>query len=229
MSSIQVGLSPPHDCPYLKGQTEQTLVLVCDSENKRQLYPELLGNGFRRSGEAIYRPHCPNCQACHSLRVDANKFVASRSQRRVLARNQDINTQWHDQLTDDQFVLYGNYLSQRHSGSPMTQPSWKDYRDFVTSPWQRTRMLELRHNDKLIGVAITDWQDNSLSAVYSFFCPTYAKRSLGRLMILKQIETARHEQLSWVYLGYQIDACKKMNYKQEFAPHQRFIAQNWMG
>ena len=43
----------------------------------------LLANGFRRSGETIYKPHCDQCQACQALRVSVPEFKLSKSQKRL--------------------------------------------------------------------------------------------------------------------------------------------------
>ena len=51
----------------------------------------LLAAGFRRSGNNLYRPQCPACHACQAIRLPVAAFSPSRSQRRVLQRNQDLS------------------------------------------------------------------------------------------------------------------------------------------
>ena len=56
-----------------------------------------------------------------------------------------------------------------------------------------------------------DW-----SAFYCFYDPDYKDFSLGKYAVLKQIELAREQQIDWLYLGYYIKNCQKMNYKNQF-------------
>ena len=46
-------------------------------------------------------------------------------------------------------------------------------------------------------------------------------------MILQQIAHAKSDARSFLYLGYQIDECNKMNYKTKFLPHERLFDMNW--
>ncbi len=48
--------------------------------------------------------------------------------------------------------------------------------------------------------------------------PDHARRSLGTLAILLQVEAARAEGRTWLYLGYWIPDCRKMSYKAGFLP-----------
>ena len=76
----RIGLSQPFECSYLPNRQEQLLVILdpsCYSSNK---FESLLGLGFRRSGNQIYRPHCPICSACSSVRVLADEFMPTKSQ-----------------------------------------------------------------------------------------------------------------------------------------------------
>jgi arginine-tRNA-protein transferase len=80
----RIGLSQPFECSYLPDRQEQLLVILdpsCYSSNK---FESLLGLGFRRSGNQIYRPHCPICSACSSVRVLADEFMPTKSQKRKL-------------------------------------------------------------------------------------------------------------------------------------------------
>src|SRR5260221_6477797 len=53
-------------------------------------YQDLLRRGWRRFGEDFFRPACPRCVKCRSLRVNVGEFKPSRSQRRTLQRNSQI-------------------------------------------------------------------------------------------------------------------------------------------
>ena len=95
--SLQFGLTPPAACSYLATEQEQLAVLLTPEPLDASLYQLLIKHNFRRSGNQLYRPHCPNCQACQSLRIPVTDFKASASQRRLL--NKAARSGWHYQLT----------------------------------------------------------------------------------------------------------------------------------
>ncbi len=59
------------------------------------------------------------------------------------------------------------------------------------------------------------------------FDPDYADRSLGTFAILSQLELARRTGRSWLYLGYLVEACRKMNYKRQYLPHELLVQGEW--
>ena len=111
----------------------------------------------------------------------------------------------------------------------MDEPNNDKYLDFLTSHWSKTTFFEFREADEVIGVAATDIVINGLSAVYTFFKSSseYQKRSLGVYSILWQAEEARHRNLKWLYLGYWIKDCNKMNYKDKYQPLEYFYNHQW--
>jgi arginine-tRNA-protein transferase len=109
----------------------------------------------------------------------------------------------------------------------MYPASLEQYQGFVLSPWNNALFIELYAKDELIGVAVTDNLASSLSALYTFFKPEELQRSLGTFAILQQIELAKSLNKPFLYLGYQIDTCQKMSYKQNFLPHERFFDDKW--
>ena len=102
-----------------------------------------------------------------------------------------------------------------------------DFRRFLTAPWSPTQFLELRHDGRLLAVAVTDVCLNGLSAVYTFYDPTETARSLGTYAILQQVELARRRGMPWLYLGFWIDGHPKMDYKRRFRPLQIRKAGHW--
>ncbi|QIR14763.1 arginyltransferase [Shewanella aestuarii] len=224
--SVSVGLSKAFDCNYIKGNQEQLLVIQ-ESELDGHLFEQLLAMGFRRNGNAIYKPRCPSCQACQSIRVPVASFTLSKRQKRTLKANQDLHWKVVDKTTEAHYQLYERYITARHSDGPMYPPSQAQFDDFLLCDWLSVMFIELYDDDKLIGVAVTDNLTYSLSAIYSYFDPEYQKRSLGSLMILIQCQLARTLAKHFVYLGYQIDVNRKMSYKRQYRPYQILTANGW--
>lgn len=220
--------TPPHECSYLPNRRAVTLFADPGAPKDGELYARLSAHGFRRSGEYLYRPRCPNCHACVPVRIPVADFRARRRQRRTRERNRDLEVRFQEARFDDEhFQLYRRYLDARHRGGGMDTPTPQSYLDFITSSWSDTRFLEFRLNGRLLAVGVVDCMREALSAVYSFFDPDQPRRSLGRLTVLEEIEQARRLGLRWLYLGYWIAGCRKMDYKDEYQPLEYFIQGRW--
>lgn len=219
----------PHACGYFRARTAQNLVLDPAAPDLPTLYALSLARGFRRAGGHVYHPHCPRCQACEPCRIDVAKFEPSRSQRRCLAVNEDIElVECRPGLTDERHDLYARYLHARHPGGGMDDASNEDFSQFLAAPWSPTVFLELRLTGKLVAVAVTDVCSTGLSAVYTFFDPDLPKRGLGTLAILRQIESTRARALPHLYLGYWIANHPKMGYKARFHGLQVLGTSGWV-
>lgn len=224
---IKVALTPPMPCSYLSEQQEQILVVQDDQLHSQAGYEVLLLNGFRRSGNDVYRPHCQTCQACQSIRIDSQLFKVSKSQKRLLNKNKHIEMRVSHQPRPDYYPLYERYINTLHSDGAMFPASQSQYDGFITSAWLTPTFLEFYLNDTLIAVAVTDVMANSMSAMYCFYDPNFLHNSLGTYAILQQLLLAKATGKQWLYLGYQIDQCGKMNYKVNFNPHERLVAGKW--
>jgi arginyl-tRNA--protein-N-Asp/Glu arginylyltransferase len=224
---LRVGVTPAHTCNYLPDQYEQLVVLMDENFRTPTGYETLLQTGFRRSGNDVYRPHCSHCSACHSLRIVADEFKPSRHQRRILKKNIDITWQLSHYDKPAYYALYERYIHQRHADGSMYPPSYSQYKQFLLSEWLEPCFLELHQGNKLIAVAVTDILPNSLSAMYTFYDPDFENRSIGTFAILTQLQLTLHMGRSYLYLGYQVDHCRKMNYKASYLPHERLINKVW--
>lgn len=222
-------LTPPHKCGYLPGRNAVTIFVDPRRRPNVTTYTMLSQHGFRRSGDHVYRPQCPECSACVPVRIPVGEFQASRSQRRALRRNADLTMAAQAPVyRPEHFHLYERYINARHTGGSMENPDPDSYLEFLTASWSDTVFYELRCEQRLLAVAVVDHLADGLSAVYTFYEPSEPQRSLGRFAILKQIELAVALQLKWLYLGYWIRDCRKMAYKIEFAPLEYFRNGVWV-
>jgi arginine-tRNA-protein transferase len=220
--------TPPHECNYLPGREAVTLFADPHFPKNSRLYSALADCGFRRSGEHLYVPHCSGCMRCIPVRIPVVEFAPSRNQLRTWKRNSDLSIlRLPAQFNHEHFELYRSYLENRHVGGGMDNPTASNYMEFLTSSWSDTFFYEMRRNGKLLCVAVVDFMDNAISAVYTFFEPEYSKDSLGRYAILYELDEARRRGLEWLYLGYWIKGCGKMEYKNEYQPLEYFINNVW--
>lgn len=222
--------TPPHECSYIEGQQATTVFIDPHLPKDDILYDTLSQHGFRRSGEHLYRPHCAGCQACIPVRIPVHQFISRRFQRRIWKRNQDLEVcAVGSQFKLEHFDLYCRYLEARHRGGGMDNPTPESYMQFLTSRWADTLFYEFRLHRQLVAVAVVDIFETGLSAVYTFFDPNAHKRSLGAYAILWEIEETKRLQCHWLYLGYWIKNCRKMNYKIEYYPLEYYhqLTCNW--
>jgi arginine-tRNA-protein transferase len=123
-------------CPYLPGRTERKVFAELRGPDAQRMSEGLGRIGFRRSQNVVYRPSCEGCNACVSVRVVANQFHPSPSQRRLLKRNADLDVAACDPwATEEQFDLLRRYLKDRHPTGGMASMDGYDFAEMIeTSP-----------------------------------------------------------------------------------------------
>lgn len=229
LQDIRVFLTHEHDCGYWPDRQARDLVLDPLARDLPERYPEALAFGFRRSGGHVYRPHCRHCHACVAVRLPVKEFKPNRAQRRCERANADLTLHVRPgPFTPEHFALYARYLAARHPDSPMSNPSPDAFDHFLRSPWSPTRLFELRLGEQLCAVAVTDVLPEAVSAVYTFFDPDMAERSLGTFAILAQVAWARATGRTHAYLGFWLDGHPKMHYKRSFQPMERLWQGYWI-
>ena len=217
-----------HACGYWPERTARDLVFDPNDARLAQFYPQALQWGFRRSGDIVYRPHCQGCRACVAVRLPVTAFVPDRNQRRCMARNADVVARvLPAERNDERLALYRRYLAARHPGGGMDTHGASEFDQFLIGRWAEGRFLELRHDGRLLAVAVTDIVPRAMSAVYTFYDPDESQRGLGTLAILRQLEWAAREGREHLYLGYWIAGHDKMDYKRRFQPLEGFDGRQW--
>ena len=224
-------ITPPHECPYLANQQSKTIFLSPEIHSDQLLYTALINQGFRRSGEHIYRPNCDDCKACISVRIPVDKYQLSRNEKRALKKSKIFRTQIAPATFNQQhYLLFDRYISERHRDGDMFPTSPRQYKEFILSDWLETSYLnfiDIKSN-KLVATAVFDKVNDGLSAVYTYFDPDYESYSLGKVAILNLIEMAKLNGLPYLYLGYWIKDCQKMSYKGQYRPLECFVENRWV-
>ncbi len=232
MSNLQTLIfyaTPEHACSYLPDKKATTMFVDPKANINLDIYSQLSGLGFRRSGNHYYRPHCNACKACVPLRVQARRYKPSRSQKRIQNKNKDLEHRvMAADFHEDHYLLYEKYIQTRHADGDMYPPSRGQYRSFLAESHSSTRFIEFSKGGKLYAVAVVDFLIDGLSAIYTFFDPEFEHLSLGTYAILWQIAEAKRQNLPYLYLGYFIGQSKKMNYKSSFKPFEARINDCWL-
>ncbi|WP_226700306.1 arginyltransferase [Qipengyuania gaetbuli] len=228
-------VTSPAPCPYLPGKSERKVFTELRGQSADELNEALGRIGFRRSQTVAYRPSCLDCQACVSVRVVANEFKPSGSQKRTLKANSDIEVaECRPWATDEQYELLRKYLSHRHPGGGMAEMDESDFADMVEHTPVSSYVVEYREPGvgsqpgRLIGACLTDVQGDGLSMIYSFYDPDIEDRAgLGNFIILDHIRRAAAQGLPYVYLGYWVEGSERMQYKVRYRPLERLTRGGW--
>ncbi|KNG95431.1 arginyltransferase [Pseudaestuariivita atlantica] len=226
----QFYVTAPQPCPYLEGRMERKLFTALQGESAKKLNDSLSKQGFRRSQNVLYRPSCADCAACLSARIDVSKFSLSRSQKRILRRNDALERRatspW---ATEEQYDLFRTYLDSRHADGGMADMDVFEFAAMIEETPVRSRIVEYvdKGSNELIGACLTDVLDDGLSMVYSFYNPDMVKNSLGTYMVLDHVDIAREAGLPYVYLGYWVPGSDKMGYKARFSGLEVYAGNRW--
>lgn len=229
MISIPLVLSQEHPCGYLETKIAQSLFVHPSYSITTSTYAHLLEQGFRRSGEEVYAPHCTHCSACIPARLPLKKFKPSKSQRRCMRKNIETQVNIKPAIFEQaHYDMYLRYQAIRHPEGSMINASPENYFRFLSSSWCNTQFVEFSINNELAGIAIIDQFDEAWSAVYTFFEPKFSDYSLGVYAILWQIQQANLQQKEYLYLGFWLKDCTKMSYKTCYQPIQLLIDKQWV-
>lgn len=224
------GFAPPHPCSYLLGETARFEYRLPTRLSGEQ-WQELLRRGWRRHGVNFFRPRCLQCSECRSLRVDVTRFRPSKSQRRAMKRNADVDVQLHPaSVTKDHIRLYNEYhadMSERR-GWPHRSTDRDEYSSgFLAGDWRFAHELRYLREGRLLGVGLVDIVPDGLSSIYFYHDPEWRPQAPGTFSVQKEFETVRKLGGRYVYLGYWIAECQSMAYKCNFRPHElldRYVA-----
>lgn len=226
---IQYYITPPHRCSYLDDRSARMVFIDPQQPIDSMTLSELSRQGFRRSGDFIYRPECHHCRQCLSARIPVQLFKPNSSQKRALKNNRDLRMESRPtrQATMVHYRLYERYINERHYDGDMYPPNREQFDKFLVESCTSSFFLEFWQADQLLCVAACDELDDGLSAVYTFFDPDLTARSLGTFAILMQVEWARQRDLPHVYLGYWVPESPKMRYKSQFSPLEILLDGRW--
>ena len=229
ISSVRLFRTSPHPCSYKTDQRAATVFVDPDLVIDQALNSRLSEMGYRRSGAHLYRPDCEFCNACVSCRIPVDQFQYKRRFTKIWNNNQDLEVkEKNDLICNESFRLYERYINTRHRDGDMYPASLEQFEAFIKTKTVDTRFYLFYRQDELVAVSVTDALEQGLSAVYTFFDPLLTQRSLGNFVILWQIEKARAMNLPYLFLGYWIKNCPKMQYKSSFRPIQLLIDGKWV-
>ena len=225
---IQFYTTTEYNCSYIDKMDAQSLVVTPYKSIDQNIFQDLIVKGFRRSGQYVYKPNCKSCTACIPIRLSVQKFLFSKTQKRVYKKHAHLRTQEAPlAFKQEHFNLYLKYQNKRHSYIKNEQNDLSDYNDFLIKSNVKSKLIEFWDGNLLKVVSIVDVLSDGISAVYTFFDPDDEKVSYGTYSIIWLINWCKTQQLEYMYLGYWIGECTKMKYKTNFKPYELYIKGYW--
>lgn len=220
-------VTQPSVCSYLREETSQLEYRVPLNLGET-VYGELIQRGWRRFGNYVFRPQCPVCRKCRSLRVIVDDYHPSKSLRRTLRRNQHVQVETGPPTISSEHVALFNAwhadMTQRR-GWPENATSMQDYYEsFIGGQFDFAREFRYLVDGQLVGVSLVDVVSTGVSSVYFFHDPSWRSLAPGTFSILQEIRFAKQLGRPYVYLGYWIEENLSMNYKSRFVPHELLTA-----
>ncbi|AXX93095.1 arginyltransferase [Malaciobacter molluscorum LMG 25693] len=187
-------------------------------------YQNMLEHGWRRFGKMHFVPECKGCTKCISMRIDVKNYKFSKSEKRVISKNNDTKLYIQTPtITKEHLDLYDKYhrFMNEKKQWPYQPITPDDYvRSYVQGKDKFTKEFLYFKDEKLVAVALVDILPKSISAIYCFYDHDYADLSLGKFSILAQIKIAKELDIPYIYLGYWIKNHYSMGYKELYKPFE---------
>jgi leucyl-tRNA---protein transferase len=154
------------------------------------------------------------------LRIRLRDFKLSKSQRRVMRINADVEVEVAalDGMNDDEANLFRRHETRFGKNGPGT----------VILPGGRgefNKKVRVRDGERLIAVSYMETGATSGHGYYAIYDPEIAWRSLGILTLLKEIEYAKSVGKEYYYLGYAYKEPTLFDYKKRFHALEHY---NWV-
>ena len=173
--------------------------------------------GWRHQGIVFYRYSETDMGGVHHritpLRIDLQAFLPSKSQRRVLRRNEDVVSSFEVAAFDDEMhAMFARHCERFTENVPESLGNF-----FSASPGDTPCACLAQRvslNGQLIAVSFMDVGQDAASSVYAIFDPEHSDRSLGTYTMLKEIEYAQQHEMRWLYHGYATQAASHYDYKK---------------
>lgn len=183
-----------------------------------EMMDRLWASGWRHFGESFFRYNISmdedGVKLITPLRLDLEKNLLSKSQRRVLRRNADLRWEFLPaQLTEEARTMFQRHKARFKDNVP------DDLGTFLSSEPATvpSECLECRvfESDYLIALSYLDLGESATSAVYGLFEPAHAWRSLGIFTMLLEIEFSRSRGCRYYYPGYATQESSAYDYKKQ--------------
>ncbi len=188
---------------------------------------ELLAEAWRHFGAHYFRYNFGfyECEIRRvlPLRVRLCDFTFSKSQRRILRKNKDLQTIVRPiEITREKENLFERHKQRFTRDAPDSIYDFLDW-NAANTPCEALEICV--YADKtLLAASFFDVGETATSGVYAIFEPTEAARSLGIFTMLLEIDYALTRGKDFYYSGYAYDGNSFYDYKKRFSALETY---NW--
>lgn len=206
----------PFDCPYLPGQTAIYDIFYADNLNGEEL-SFFLSRGWRKFSTNFFRPRCPDCKQCVPVRVLTTEFCPTKSQRRVIRKNENVFVTFDNlEYSNELYELYKEH-SQNRFGKNTDR---NEFEQLFFSPPCESLISKYSIENKIIAGGFLDIASDAFSSIYFVYSNEFAHLSPGTFSTIVEINEALKRGKSYYYLGFYIKDNHHMNYKNRFLPFE---------
>ncbi len=206
------------DFPYI---TEEFYSL----ETTPQQMDSLWSNGWRHFGTHFFRYnlalHENEIRRVFPLRIRLSDFSFSKSQRRVLKKNHDLQTIIRPiEITIEKEILFEQHKRRFTDNTPFSLYDFLSF-DPANVPCKALEVCIYREED-LLAASFFDVGGQAVSSIYAMFKPEETSRSLGIFTMLLEIDWAREHAKDFFYQGYTYEGNSFYDYKKRFRALEKF-------
>lgn len=213
-----------HECGYFEQKEAVSVNNIFIDQCPTFFADMLMRRGWRRFGKGYFRPMCPDCEKCESIRVCVDDFKLSKTFRNIQNRNADTLYSLHrPAYSEEKLNLHHKYHKERSEsrGWKLNGMDEEKYNKmFVEGAGDFGYEVRYFRDAKLIGVDYIDILGDGISSIYFFSDPDYAHLSIGTYSLLTQIKIAKELGLKYIYLGYIVRENASLMYKLKYKPHE---------
>lgn len=218
---------------FFRSMRKDLPVFINEEFYTRHVSPQqldwLLASGWRHFGEHFFRYnigiHENELRLVLPLRVRLAKFEISKSQRRILRKNQDLRIVFRPiEITAEKENLFERHKQRFNHAVP------DSLYDFLSTepanvPSEALEVCVYERN-KLLAASFFDVGAATVSAVCAMFEPSETSRSLGIFTMLLTIDFASKNGKTFYYPGYAYEGNSFYDYKKRFSALEEF---DWRG
>ena len=188
----------------------------------------LLAAGCRHFGPRFFRsrlgvlPPGGELARVVPLRARVADCWPGKNLRRVLTRNRDLDVRVRPACLDEEnTALFRRHATRFTDNVPDHLESFLGARPDLGP----TTMVEVqvRLGATLLAASFLDVGETAASSVYGVFDPAHARRGLGWLTILREVELARALGKTFYYLGYAYDRPSHYDYKKRLPALEHLV------
>ncbi len=187
-----------------------------------------LAKGWYRMGSTIFTTHFlffkNRPYSAVWIRLDLREFAFSKSQRKLLRKNQQLfDVQVAARVIDEEHEdLYDRYAAQFDGRlSPSIADSLEDYDgEVVFSTWETSVRDQI--SGKLVASSYFDLGNDSAASILGIFDPNLKSFSLGYYTMLLEIQHCLELGLRYYYPGYVVPSYQRFDYKLRLGQSEYF-------